>query len=465
MVGALDVVALRAREDRVAERLVVALDPEHPPAAEPAVAAVFGRGEAALERVLDEEVDEGDAAARIGREAHRRRPAVEQREDGVLLGRLEPHERLPVHGARGLVHPAKRLAIDGAEARERPEDGVVEVGAGDLRRPEELRAPAHLLHARRRDEVPEGVLRPPARGRAVVVVGERVAVAEWAAGEEERHAVVEGGQHALDVVGRAQRARPGVVVGGNHAVAERRERRELVPGEEAAARRRVRPAHAGHGRRQRGEQGAEALQELAAAEEQRGRGRRLGRGRLCGAVAERFGRIDVLINNAAIFFGIDNQDTSYAYLRKIFDVNYFGAWLMCRAVFPHMRDGGGGSIINQSSGAAYMHPEYPIEGELPSFHYSVTKAAMNAMTHYMAGSVGRYNIRVNAIAPGPTMTEATRQGVPAHFLDLIINFQMAIHRALDPDDLTGTAVWLASDDAKMVTGQVIPVDGGMIMRG
>jgi len=187
--------------------------------------------------------------------------------------------------------------------------------------------------------------------------------------------------------------------------------------------------------------------------------------RLCRAVAERFGRIDVLINNAAIFFGIDNQDTSYAYLRKIFDVNYFGAWLMCRAVFPHMRDGGGGSIINQSSGAAYMHPEYPIEGELPSFHYSVTKAAMNAMTHYMAGSVGRYNIRVNAIAPGPTMTEATRQGVPAHFLDMIVNFQMAIHRALDPDDLTGTAVWLASDDAKMVTGQVIPVDGGMIMLG
>src|SRR5207253_10560839 len=115
--------------------------------------------------------------------------------------------------------------------------------------------------------------------------------------------------------------------------------------------------------------------------------------RLARAVADRFGRIDVLLNNAAIFYGIDNQDVSYAYLRKIFDVNYFGAWLMCRAVFPHMREGGGGSIINQSSGAAYMHPEYPIEGELPSFHYSVTKAAMNAMTHYLAGSVGRYSIR------------------------------------------------------------------------
>ena len=187
--------------------------------------------------------------------------------------------------------------------------------------------------------------------------------------------------------------------------------------------------------------------------------------RLARAVVDRLGRIDVLLNNAAIFYGIDNQDTTYAYLRKIFDVNYFGAWLMCRAVFPQMRDGGGGSIINQSSSAAYMHPEYPIDGDLPSFHYSVTKAALNAMTHYMAGSCGRFGIRVNAIAPGPTMTEATKQGVPEHIMELIINFQMAIHRALDPDDLTGTAVWLASDDSRMVTGQVIPVDGGMIMLG
>jgi 3-oxoacyl-[acyl-carrier protein] reductase len=187
--------------------------------------------------------------------------------------------------------------------------------------------------------------------------------------------------------------------------------------------------------------------------------------RVAGAVAERLGRIDVLVNNAAIFYGIDNLNTTYEYLRKIFDVNYFGAWLMSRAVFPHMRDGGGGAIINQSSSAAYMHPEYPIDGDLPSFHYSVTKAAMNAMTHYMAGSCGRFGIRVNAIAPGPTLTEATKQGVPEHIMEMIISFQMAIHRALEPDDLTGTAVWLASDDSKMVTGQVIPVDGGMIMLG
>jgi 3-oxoacyl-[acyl-carrier protein] reductase len=188
--------------------------------------------------------------------------------------------------------------------------------------------------------------------------------------------------------------------------------------------------------------------------------------RLAQAVFDRTGKIDVLLNNAAIFYGIDNFDTSFAYLKKIFDVNYFGIWLMSRAVLPFMARGGGGSVINQSSSAAWLHPEYPvIDEKLPSFHYSVTKAAINAMTHFMAGTVGRQNIRVNAIAPGPTMTEATKQGVPEQYLQYIIDMQMAIHRALEPDDLTGTAVWLASDDSKMVTGQVIPVDGGMVMLG
>jgi 3-oxoacyl-[acyl-carrier protein] reductase len=184
------------------------------------------------------------------------------------------------------------------------------------------------------------------------------------------------------------------------------------------------------------------------------------------AVHDRFGRIDVLLNNAAIFYGIDNRNHTYAYLRKIFDVNYFGTWLMCRAVFPYMKAQGGGSVINQSSSAAWMHPEIPFEGDdLPSFHYSVTKGALNAMTHYMAGCVGKYGIRVNAIAPGPTMTEATKQLVPEEMIGMIVNFMMAIHRPLQPDDLTGTAVWLASDDSAMVTGQCIPVDGGMIMLG
>src|SRR5207244_11000012 len=178
---------------------------------------------------------------------------------------------------------------------------------------------------------------------------------------------------------------------------------------------------------------------------------------------DRFGRIDVLLNNAAIFYGIENQNFSYAYLRKIFDVNYFGAWLMCRAVFPHMKQQGDGAVINQSSAAAWMHPDIPFEGDqLPSFHYSVTKAALNAMTHYMAGCGGKFGIRVNAIAPGPTMTEATKQLVPEGILDLIVNMMMTIHRPLEPDEQTGTALCPASDDARMVIGQWILLGRAMI---
>lgn len=183
------------------------------------------------------------------------------------------------------------------------------------------------------------------------------------------------------------------------------------------------------------------------------------------AVHDRFGRIDVLINNAAIFYGIDNFNSSFEYLKKIFDVNYFGTWLMCRAVFPYMEAQGSGSVINQSSSAAWMHPTMPMPDGLPSFHYSVTKAAINAMTHFMAGAVGVSSVRVNCIAPGPTLTAATKESVPADILEMIVNMMMAIKRPLDPEDVTGTAVFLASDDSKMVTGQCIPVDGGMIMLG
>src|SRR5258708_7736231 len=123
--------------------------------------------------------------------------------------------------------------------------------------------------------------------------------------------------------------------------------------------------------------------------------------RLAKAVHDRFGRIDILINNAAIFYGIDNFNSSFEYLRKIFDVNYFGTWLMCRAVFPYMEQQNSGVVINQSSSAAWMHPNMPMPDGLPSFHYSVTKAAINAITHFMAGTVGICALRVNAISPGP----------------------------------------------------------------
>jgi 3-oxoacyl-[acyl-carrier protein] reductase len=187
--------------------------------------------------------------------------------------------------------------------------------------------------------------------------------------------------------------------------------------------------------------------------------------RMAQTVADKWGRVDTLIANAAIFYDIDNLDHSYAYLRKIFDVNFFGVWLSARAVYPFMKRQGKGSIITQSSGAAYMHPYVQHDDDLPSFHYSITKASISALTHLIAGAAGVNGVRCNAISPGPTMTEATRKTVPEDIMKYIVGVMMALKRPLQPEDLTGAAVFLASDESAMITGQVLCVDGGMTMLG
>jgi 3-oxoacyl-[acyl-carrier protein] reductase len=182
-------------------------------------------------------------------------------------------------------------------------------------------------------------------------------------------------------------------------------------------------------------------------------------------VVDRFGRIDTAIANAAIYYDIDNQNHSLAYLKKIFDVNYFGVWLTARAVYPYMKAQGKGSIITQTSDAAYLRFPVPHESDLPSFHYSVTKAAISALTHFLAASIGPHGVRCNAISPGPTMTDATKKTVPAETLAMIVQGMMAIKRPLESEDLCGAAVFLASDESAMMTGQVLSVNGGMVMHG
>ncbi len=181
------------------------------------------------------------------------------------------------------------------------------------------------------------------------------------------------------------------------------------------------------------------------------------------------GRIDILVNNAGIFYDLDQRNKSLAYLKQVLDVNMIGPWLCMRAVFPTMRAQGKGKIINQSSGAAWM---YAMSGyamnqetaEVPSFNYSISKAGVNAYTHHMAAAFGQFGINVNAIAPGVTMTDATRKHVPEAMMGAI-KMMSALRRTLEPEDITGTAVFLASDDSDAVTGQVIPVDAGVSMLG
>ncbi len=190
---------------------------------------------------------------------------------------------------------------------------------------------------------------------------------------------------------------------------------------------------------------------------------------MAAAAAARFGSIDILMNNAAIFYGLDREDHSLAYFNKILSVNLTGVWLCIRAVEPYMKRQHKGKIINQSSSAAYMgnvgmvdtsDPEKPS----PPFHYSVAKMGVNGLTKYYAGALGPWGVNVNALCPGVTMTEATKSVVPPEMIDMLVMFT-ALRKPLQPEDLSGTAVFLASEDSDMMTGQVLVVDGGMIMLG
>ena len=182
------------------------------------------------------------------------------------------------------------------------------------------------------------------------------------------------------------------------------------------------------------------------------------------ATKEHFGKLDILINNAALYYDIDNERNDYEYLQRVFSVNLHGAWLMSRACAPHMVEQHRGRIINQSSGAAYIYNMTPPGDfhEVAAFTYSQSKWCVVGLTKFLAGQLGQYNITVNCIAPGVTMTEATKKIVPDSIMDML-PMMSAMKRKLDAWDLTGTALFFASDDAELVTGQVLCVDGGSVM--
>jgi NAD(P)-dependent dehydrogenase (short-subunit alcohol dehydrogenase family) len=171
---------------------------------------------------------------------------------------------------------------------------------------------------------------------------------------------------------------------------------------------------------------------------------------------ERFGGIDYLVNNAALFANMRMDpllNVDYEYLQRFLAVNVFGALVCTRACFRAMRKRGGGAIVNQSSTAAYLY----------AGSYGLSKAAINSLTAQLAAELGPMHIRVNAIAPGPVDTEAMRLTVPDVYVDQIVS-SLAIKRRGSPDDLVGMCQFLLSDDASWVTGAVFNVDGGQIMR-
>ena len=179
---------------------------------------------------------------------------------------------------------------------------------------------------------------------------------------------------------------------------------------------------------------------------------------------ERFGRIDALVNNAAIYYNLDLGNETVDYLRKVFDVNVVGVLIASRAVFPYMKEQGGGSIINIASIAAYSLPGARPGDNFSANAYGLSKSGVVFLTKSMAKQGGGHGIRVNAIAPGVTMSEATKRVVPDAFVGVLAGAS-AMRRSLEPSDLTGTAVFLASDDSALMTGQTLVVDAGVIMNG
>jgi 3-oxoacyl-[acyl-carrier protein] reductase len=170
----------------------------------------------------------------------------------------------------------------------------------------------------------------------------------------------------------------------------------------------------------------------------------------------RFGGIDFLVNNAAIFGGMKLDfllTVDWGYLERFLAVNLSGALVCTRACYPSMSERGGGAIVNQSSTAAYLYAGY----------YGWAKAGVNSLTQQLAHELGSMNIRINAIAPGPTDTEAARTVVPESYMRDLIG-SLALKRQGAPEDLVGMCLFLLSDDARWITGHIFNVDGGQVMR-
>ena len=174
-----------------------------------------------------------------------------------------------------------------------------------------------------------------------------------------------------------------------------------------------------------------------------------------------YGRIDILLNNAALFSGFAYRPWdgwSVADWQDLYKVNVIGTWLCCKAVAPLMQNQKKGKIINIASDII-KNP-----GGQRLLPYACSKGAVKTLTEMLARALGSYNINVNAIAPGLTNTEAASSlgDNPEESFKIVVSAQ-AIHRREEPIDLVGTAVFLASPDSDFITGQLIPVNGGIWM--
>jgi NAD(P)-dependent dehydrogenase (short-subunit alcohol dehydrogenase family) len=184
---------------------------------------------------------------------------------------------------------------------------------------------------------------------------------------------------------------------------------------------------------------------------------------LAKAASDRFGSIDILVNNAAIFGDLVTgpfMEISDEEWRRVMDVNAGGPFRCTKAVFPYMKDKGG-KIVNVSSAIIF-------EGMPGLSHYVASKGAVMAFTRCMARELGGFNINVNAIAPGFTHSAGGDKLAQKTMIDVSLeDIQMpmrSLKRTTYPEDLVGTAVFLASEESRNITGQLIVVDCGLVLH-
>jgi 3-oxoacyl-[acyl-carrier protein] reductase len=183
--------------------------------------------------------------------------------------------------------------------------------------------------------------------------------------------------------------------------------------------------------------------------------------RMAAQTIARFGRIDILVNNAAIFSTVPMSRAAFDKIDEdewdaMMRVNIKGAWLASRAVVPQMRAQGAGKIINISSGTA-------LKGSDSRIHYVTSKAGVIGFTKTLAKEVGAHNICVNCVAPGNTLSEIAPDDSTLELRTKAAQGR-ALKRVQRPDDVTGAVLFFASGDSDFITGQTLVVDGGAHMH-
>jgi 3-oxoacyl-[acyl-carrier protein] reductase len=171
---------------------------------------------------------------------------------------------------------------------------------------------------------------------------------------------------------------------------------------------------------------------------------------------DRFGRVDVLMNNAGINRLVPVWEMDDETWRMVIDVNLTGTFYCTRAVLPHMIERKSGAIINMASVVGWFGSG---DGES---HYAAAKAAVMGFTRAVAAEVGEHGVRVNAIAPGLVYNEFLERIYPKEFFERFVR-RVPLGRAGEPSDVADLALFLASDMSRYITGEVICISGGAFM--